>query len=140
MDAVKLAVNGTLMRGFELNRNLTEVCAEFICAAQTAPYYRLWSINDQYPAMQRDEKNGTSIKLEVWQLAPADLVNILQNEPPGLTLGKVELSTGEWVLGVLGEAFICNGELEITSRGGWLEYIQGHTQNNFIKTDSRCSD
>lgn len=129
MDQIKFAVNGTLMRGFELNRNLTEVGAEFICAAQTAPCYRLWSINDQYPAMQRDEHNGAAIEVEVWQLDPAALVGVLQYEPLGLTLGKVELANGEWVLGVLGEAHICSGQLEITARGGWREYLSGTSKD-----------
>lgn len=122
MDPVKLAVNGTLMCGFELNRNLTEVGAEFICAAQTAPFYRLWSINDQYPAMQRDEHRGAAIEVEVWQLDPAALVGVLQNEPPGLTLGKVELANGDWVLGVLGEKYLCEEQKEITRTGGWQRY------------------
>jgi len=130
VDLVQLAVNGTLMRGFELNRNLTEVGAEFVCVAQTAPFYRLWSINDRYPAMQRDEHNGAAIEVEVWQLEPAALVAILQKEPPGLTLGKIELYTGEWVLGVLGENYLCEGQPEITTRGGWREYKEFHALKN----------
>ena len=52
-DAVLLAVNGTLMRGLELSPNMVDAGACFVEEAATAPYYRLWSVNDAHPAMQR---------------------------------------------------------------------------------------
>ena len=123
MEKIKLAVNGTLMRGFALNSNLLEAGAEFLSETSTAPAYRLWSINDAYPAMQRDEVSGRCIALEIWELSPDALIDLLNKEPPGLTLGRVELSDGAWVLGILGDGFICTGQPEITAWGGWREYI-----------------
>ena len=119
---VKLAVNGTLMSGFALNRNLIEAHAEFVTETTTVPKYRLWSINDAYPAMQRDNHNGASIVVEVWQLTPIALISILEKEPEGLCIGWVELITGKRVLGVLGEAYLCAGQKEITEWGGWRNY------------------
>ena len=52
-DTCELAVNGTLMRGLELNDNLQQVSAVFGCEIATAPIYRLWSIFDRHPAMIR---------------------------------------------------------------------------------------
>ncbi len=46
MSDIKLAVNGTLMRGLELNKNLLEVGATFIKEATTETAYRLFSIGD----------------------------------------------------------------------------------------------
>ena len=43
MDSVKLAVNGTLMRGLPLEKNLLDAGAFFLREAATAPCYRLWS-------------------------------------------------------------------------------------------------
>jgi hypothetical protein len=48
---------------------------------------------------------------------------LLLLEPPGLCIGKVRLSDGEEVLGVLGEAFLCDGKRDITQWGGWRAYI-----------------
>ena len=124
MQKVKLAVNGTLMRGLELNHNLINAGAVFVSETSTAPAYRLWSINDAYPAMQRDEAAGASIRLEVWEISPAGLFQVLQREPPGLCIGRVELENGEQVFGVLAEACLCAGQPEITTRGGWKDYIQ----------------
>ena len=57
-ETLKLAVNGTLMRDLELNENLLNVGAEFLCEATTTPNYRLWSINDVHPAMVRVAQGG----------------------------------------------------------------------------------
>jgi gamma-glutamylcyclotransferase (GGCT)/AIG2-like uncharacterized protein YtfP len=122
MKTIHLAVNGTLMRGLELNRNLTDVGAEFVREAKTLPCYRLWSIEDRHPAMMRFREGGAAIELEVWELPVEALATILEQEPAGLCVGKVVLEDGE-VLGVLGEACLCEGQQEITQFGGWRNYI-----------------
>jgi hypothetical protein len=117
-----LAVNGTLMRGLELNPNMIAVGASFVREDSTAPHYRLWSINDRHPAMQRVDSGGTSIALEIWRVPAAGLAVVLLQEPPGLSIGKVEIAGGEYLLGVLGEAWLCAGQREITAFGGWRAY------------------
>lgn len=123
MKLIHLAVNGTLMRGFPLNHNLTDGGAEFIREDLTSENYRLWSIDDVYPAMLRDEENGYSIKLEIWAISSNSITELLEKEPPGLSVGKIELVSGEWIPGILGESYITNGQKEITAWGGWREYI-----------------
>jgi len=120
---VKLAVNGTLMRGLELNGNLLDVGAIFVREAATAPTYRLWSIDDRHPAMLRVASGGTAVAVEVWAVPPEGLARVLLQEPPGLCIGKVRLADGEEVLGVLGEPILCQGQREITSYGGWRAYL-----------------
>jgi gamma-glutamylcyclotransferase (GGCT)/AIG2-like uncharacterized protein YtfP len=120
---VLLAVNGTLMRGLELNRNLLEAGATFVRETRTAPSYRLWSIGDRHPAMMRVEAGGAAIALEVWSLPPEGLASILLKEPPGLCIGKVRLEDGSETLGVLGEPALCQGQREITTYGGWRAYL-----------------
>ena len=66
-----LAVNGTLMRGLALEKNLLDVGAVFCREAQTAACYRLWSIRDEYPAMLRvapGDPAGASIAVEIWSV------------------------------------------------------------------------
>lgn len=125
VPTVHLAVNGTLMRGLSLNTNLLQVGATFAGEARTAPLYRLWSIHDRYPAMQRVASGGASIALEIWAIPGQHLVTILLQEPPGLSIGMVDLADATRVLGVLGEAYICAGHTEITSWGGWRAYLEG---------------
>ena len=121
--AVDLAVNGTLMRGLELNVNMLGAGATFVREAKTAPMYRLWSIGDRHPAMIRVAAGGASVELEIWAVPPQGLARILLQEPPGLCIGKVTLVDGQEVLGVLGEPFLCEGQREITRYGGWRAYM-----------------
>src|SRR5450631_234051 len=94
MKNTLLAVNGTLMRGLELNPNLLGVGATFVCETKTEPAYRLWSINDRHPAMLRVKTGGVAVAVEVWSVPAAGVATILLNEPPGLSIGKVKLADG----------------------------------------------
>lgn len=123
MTTVYLAVNGTLMRGLALNENLLNIGARFVCEATTAAAYRLWTIQDRHPAMMRVATGGHAIALEIWELPAAGIATILQQEPPGLCIGRITLADGESVLGVLGEAYLCAGGEEITQWGGWRAYM-----------------
>jgi len=120
---VLLAVNGTLMRGLELNGNLVAAGATFVRDDDTDACYRIWSIDDRHPAMMRTPGEGASVAVEVWEVPVAGLVSILLAEPPGLAIGKVVLRDGSIVLGVLGEPFLCKGKREITQYGGWRAYV-----------------
>lgn len=122
-DKVFLAVNGTLMRGLELENNLKEVGASFIKESQTEKAYRLYSINDRYPAMVKDD-NGASIDVEVYELSKEAMKIVLSKEPEGLTIEKIKLIDGQEVYGVVGLSFIINNQKEITSYGGWRNYIK----------------
>jgi len=122
MDPLILAVNGTLMRGLELNPNLQAVGATFVSTATTAPHYRLWTIDDRFPAMLRSAP-GREIACELWAVPPDGLASVLMREPAGLTIGKVQLSDGREVLGVLAEPWLCENRPEITLFGGWREYM-----------------
>ncbi|HEU5194738.1 MAG TPA: glutamyl-tRNA amidotransferase, partial [Methylomirabilota bacterium] len=92
-----LAVNGTLMRGLDLNGNLLAVGASFVREARTAPHYRLWSIGDRHPAMVRVANGGAAIALELWSIPAAGLASIIP--------------------------ILCEGQREITAHGGWRAYV-----------------
>lgn len=121
-DSVLLAVNGTLMRGLELNPNLLEVGAEFVREDVTVPAYRLFSIHDRHPGMFRVASGGVAVAVEVWSVPPAGLASILLKEPAGLSIGKVQLASGSETLGVLAEPILCEGQQEISAHGGWRAY------------------
>ena len=123
MASALLAVNGTLMRGLELNPNLLAVAATFVREDATEPCYRLWSIDDRHPAMLRTPGEGGAVAVELWDVPLEGLAKVLQSEPPGLCIGKAKLADGTIVLAVLGEPFLCDGRKEITDFGGWRAYI-----------------
>ena len=124
---VRLAVNGTLMRGLALNGNMLAAGATFVRETTTARSYRLWSIGDRHPAMVRVAQGGAAIAVEVWEVPAGGLATILLGEPSGLSIGKVRLADGEETLGVLGEPVLCEEQREITEYGGWRAYLAAKT-------------
>ena len=122
-DQVLLAVNGTLMRGLPLENNLKEVGARFIKESQTEKAYRLFSINDQYPAMTKSAQ-GASIAVEVYEISKKGMEVVLAKEPEGLTIDLITLIDGMEVYGVVGLPFIVKNRKEITAYGGWRNYLK----------------
>ena len=123
MKNIILAVNGTLMRGLELENNLKKVNAVFLEESKTAPRYRLFSIDDKYPAMIEDEQ-GAAIDVELYSISKEGMEIVLSKEPDGLTIEKIELINHREVYGVVGLPYIVKGRKEITSYGGWRNYIK----------------
>lgn len=81
-----LAVNGTLMRGLELEPNMLAAGATFVCEAATAPLYRLFDCG-RHPGMLRvSDGSGVAVALELWDVPPAGLGQILEKEPAGAPL------------------------------------------------------
>lgn len=122
-NPVLLAVNGTLMRGLELNPNLLAAGGAFVREDATLPAYQLYSIGDRHPGMVRVAAGGAGVAVEVWAVPAAGLAEILLKEPAGLSIGKVALQSGGEVLGVIAEPVLCEGQLEITGFGGWRAYV-----------------
>jgi carbamate kinase len=122
--AALLAVNGTLMRGLKLCANMDAAGATFVREATTEPVYRLWTIEDDHPAMVRvTDGSGVAVAVEVWSVPVDGLAGILLKEPAGLTIGKVRLDDGSTVLGVIGEPAESEGQREITEYRGWRAYV-----------------
>jgi hypothetical protein len=93
-DKTYLAVNGTLMRGLELNPNMLAAGGVFVREDLTDAHYRLWSIGDRHPGMIRVATGGTAVALEIWELPLVSFATLLLSEPAGLAIGKVTLHGG----------------------------------------------
>ena len=118
-----IAVNGTLMRGLSLHENISSIGGEFLYETKTEKKYRLYSIDDKYPAMIKDE-NGESIDVEIYSLPYESLAKLLFKEPPGLVIGKLKTIDGTTMFGVLAEPYLVKDKKEITSFKGWRNYIK----------------
>ena len=125
MTTTLLAVNGTLMRGLELNPNMQKAGGIFVREDRTDAHYRLWIINDRHPGMIRVNEGGTHVDVEIWQLPLASFAALLMSEPAVLAIGKIKLADGSEVLGVLAENWLTEGQREITELGSWRKYT-GH--------------
>ena len=119
---VSLFVNGTLMRGLDLHRNLAD--AAFLGVARTAPRYRLYSVRDEHPAMlAAPPGDGTAITGELYDLGLSHLQRVLASEPVGLGLSVIDLETGDTCLGIIWTAArLPRRAIDVSAFGGWREY------------------
>jgi gamma-glutamylcyclotransferase (GGCT)/AIG2-like uncharacterized protein YtfP len=116
-----LFVNGTLMRGLALHRNLDG--AEFIEAVSTAPVYRIYSIGDVHPGMFEVADGGVSVPGEIYRVPDDVWRRVEAGEPPGLYRGPVKLDDGRVVPGILFPREMAEGQhRDISSYGGWRAY------------------
>jgi gamma-glutamylcyclotransferase (GGCT)/AIG2-like uncharacterized protein YtfP len=122
-----LFVNGTLMRGLALNRNLDG--ATFIGEFRTAPAYRIHSIGDVHPGMYRIDEGGISVPGELYDVPDEILERVEAGEPPHLYRGPVELEDGRIVPGILYPRELAEGHhKDISAFGGWRAYAQTRTK------------
>ncbi|MEI8093820.1 MAG: gamma-glutamylcyclotransferase [Spirochaetales bacterium] len=118
-----LFVNGTLMRGLALHKNLAG--AEFLGEFYTKPRYRVFSIGDVHPGMYEVQQGGVAVAGELYRL-PDDVWNRVQaGEPPHLYDGPVELEDGRVVDGILFPKDKIRPEhVDISHFGDWRKYMQ----------------
>ncbi|MCY0882104.1 MAG: gamma-glutamylcyclotransferase [Firmicutes bacterium] len=95
-------VNGSLMRGCALAHLLES--ATFLKSAETAPVYRLYSIDDVYPGMvlARPDQDGYPIEGELYEMTDDLWRRIDAGEKRlGLYRGPIWLADGRAALGML---------------------------------------
>ena len=117
----ELFVNGTLMRGLALNGNLAG--AEFLEETETAPIYRVYSIDDVHPGMFEVEQGGVAVAGELYRVPDDVWARVEAGEPPNLYKGPVRLADGRVVDGILYPRELAEGRhRDISEYGDWRAY------------------
>jgi len=125
-DHVDLVVCGAHMKGLSLNKQLTEIGGKFVRQLKTKPLYNLYDISSsslKRPGMVRNIKGGAAIEVEVWRIPRVKAGEFLERVKAPLTLGTIELEDGSAHKGFLCESFVAEKATDITSFGGWRNYI-----------------
>ena len=125
-EKMKILVCGAHMSELPLNHQLTDLSASLIEKTITATSYQLYALAGGppcRPGLVRQSENGCAIDIEIWEIATSALGTFIQNIPEPLGLGKIEIDTGELVIG-----FICQPEgiktaTNISQFGGWRSYL-----------------
>jgi len=123
---IKVAVCGAHMRGLPLNHQLTELDASFEKSTFTAKGYRLYEVPEKVPprpGMVRDTKSDASLELEVWSMPLENFGAFMIQIASPLCIGSVTLEDDSVVYGFLCESDAIESAEEITSYGGWRNYI-----------------
>jgi allophanate hydrolase len=125
--AVRIAVAGAHMQGMPLNHQLTSLGARLLERTRTAPSYRFYALQTEppKPGLVRVEPGqaGHSIEVEVWALSNAALGDFVSVLPAPMCLGRVDLASGDRVIGFLCEPYALAGAREITQFGGWRGFV-----------------
>ena len=119
---MELFVNGTLMRGLALSKNLED--AEFMGQFTTQPCYRLYSIDDVHPGMYEVAEGGVAVAGEMYRMSDEIWQKVEAGEPPHLYCGPVKLSNGQTVNGILFPQEIAEARYkDISQYGDWRKYV-----------------
>ncbi len=123
--ALELLVVGAHMRDQPLNGELTGRGGRFLRTARTQATYRLYRLNTQppKPGLVRVPRDGAAIEGEVWALPANAMASLLVDLPAPMALGPVALADRRSVTGFLCEPAALDGAQDITSHGGWREYL-----------------
>ncbi len=122
----RIAVVGAHLSGQPLNKQLTERNATLVRACRTAPLYKLFALPGVPPArpgLVRDDEQGGSIELEVWEMGAAEFGSFVAAIAAPLGIGTLRLEDGAQVQGFLCETYATRGAEDITSFGGWRAYL-----------------
>ncbi|MGI5217152.1 allophanate hydrolase [Nocardia sp. CA-290969] len=122
-----LLVVGAHLRGLPLHHQLESAQARFVGEVATSAAYRMVALpaTPPKPGMLRvGPGDGRSLPGELYRLSTAALGTFLSNLPSPMTLGKVELDTGEWVTGFACDYESSRDATDITEYGGWRNYLK----------------
>ena len=124
-DTVPIIVCGAHLQGLALNWQLTERGAALLEKTQSSSAYRMFVIEGtlERPGMVRDDKQGTAIDIEIWQVPKSEFGSFVAAIPGPLGIGKVETADGRWLPGFICEGSAIIGAKEISHLGGWRQYL-----------------
>jgi len=126
---VAVAVVGAHLSGQPLNWHLTERGARLMRTCRTAAGYRLYALDGTVPAkpgLVRDSGfAGEGIEVEVWAVPENLFGGFVAAVPAPLGIGSATLDNGEVVKCFICEGYAIEKATEITSFGGWRNYLRG---------------
>lgn len=125
-NVVRVAVCGAHMSGLPLNDQLLRLDAKLVSKTTTSADYRLYHLSDFHPSrpgLLRVTQGGAAIDLEVWEVSLSNYGAFVSAIPAPLGIGTLELADGSWVQGFLCESYAIKHAQDITSHGGWRNFL-----------------
>jgi len=123
---VDVMVCGAHMSGLPLNPQLLERGAYCMTTTRTTPDYRFYALPGGppfRPGLVQVRDGGVAIDVEVWRMPLEHFGSFVAGIPAPLGIGKVRLEDGNLVSGFLCEGVAVVGAEDISSLGGWRQYL-----------------
>ena len=125
---VLLVVAGAHLRGQPLNHQLSDRGARLVKSCRTAGVYRLFALSNTTPAkpalVREPGMNGSRIEVEVWAIPENQFGGFVSSVPLPLAIGNIVLDDNSAVKGFVCEPAALADAEDITSFGGWRNYLQ----------------
>ena len=137
MERIDLFVCGSHMSGLPLNKQLTELGAEFLREVKTASYYRMFILPPTEslplrPGLVRCAEETVSLPGELWRMPLKNFGAFMLKIRFPLGISQVDLQNGEMEYGFCCDPSGMGNCTEITQRGGWRSYLAGNPIDNPI--------
>ncbi|CAF5132652.1 unnamed protein product, partial [Rotaria sp. Silwood1] len=108
---------------------MLEYRSKFIREDETAPYYKLYQLSTipSKPGLVRTTENsneGTSIKVEVWEMPLSSFGAFTAQIPSPLGIGKIILKDGSEIPGFVCESYAIHNAVDITQLRSWRTFVK----------------
>jgi allophanate hydrolase len=132
-DTVLLAVAGAHLSGQPLNPDLLQLGGRLAYVARTDASYRMFELPGPIPRPGLIRGRGAhpeqadGIEVEVWRMPGSRIAGLLASVKPPLAVGPMDLADGTQVLGFLCTTDALHAGRDITSFGGWRNFLGAAT-------------
>ena len=96
--------------------------AELLEQVRTAPAYRLYRVDDRWPALVR-ATDGVAIEVELYECTEKHLARLAELEPPGWARGPVALEDGREVEAFIGDESLVARGVDVSEHGSWAAHV-----------------
>ena len=96
--------------------------AELLEQVRTAPEYRLYRVDDRWPALVRAE-DGVAIAVELYECTEEHLARLAELEPRGWNREPLVLEDGREVEGFIGDESLVARGVDVSEYGSWAVHV-----------------
>jgi allophanate hydrolase len=122
-----MAVVGAHLSGQPLNWQLTQRKGRLVRTCRTHPDYKFYALRGTVPPkpglVRVPGFTGPGIEVEIWALPEDTVGGFVEGVPQPLSIGTLRMEDGSLVKGFLVEPSATEDAVEITSLGGWRNYL-----------------
>jgi gamma-glutamylcyclotransferase (GGCT)/AIG2-like uncharacterized protein YtfP len=96
--------------------------ARFLERTCTASHYRLWFVDELWPALIPAE-NGVAVECELYECPEELLARLAEVEPPGWKRASLELKDGREVEAFLGDRELETRGTDVSEHRAWATFV-----------------
>ena len=96
--------------------------AQLLGRARTATGYRLYRVDDRWPALVRAD-DGVAIDVELYECTEAHLEQLTALEPPGWNREPLVLEDGREVEAFIGDESLVARGVDVSEHGSWAAHV-----------------